>query len=133
MRKFKDAVLAADFEAVESLLAADVTFVSPVAFTPYQGRAITAAILRGVWRVFDDFRYEREIVDGRQSALVFRAQIGEVEVHGCDFITTADDGLITEFTVMVRPLRAAHALADAMRAEFDQIQAEATAATQEHR
>ncbi len=135
MKAFREAIEAAlagsgDFDAVERLLADDVVFTSPVAFKPYPGRAITAAILRGVGRVFTDFRYQREIVEGSQSALIFEATIGDtgVAVQGCDFITTNDDGLISEFTVMVRPLKGAQALAEAMGAQFDQIQQEAIAA-----
>lgn len=133
MKAFRDAVEAWDFDRAADLLADDVTFTSPVAFKPYAGKAITSAILRGVSRVFTDFRYVREINDDPHSALVFQAQIGDtgVAVHGCDFITVNDDGLISEFTVMVRPLKAAHALAEAMGAQFEQIQAEATAAMHE--
>ena len=87
-----------------------------------------AHFLRGVLRVFSDFRYEREIVEGSQSALIFRTKVGDTDVTGCDFITVGDDGLITEFMVMVRPLRGATALAEAMGAQFDQILAEASAA-----
>lgn len=133
MRAFKEAVEAWDFDRVEQLLAPDCTFTSPVAHRPYEGAAITAAILRGVSRVLTDFRYVREIVaeGGRDSALVFEAGIAGfdgVQVNGCDFLRTDEAGLITEFTVMVRPLRAAQALAAAMAAEFEQIQAEATGA-----
>lgn len=131
MKQFRAAVEARDTEAMEALLAEDVTFTSPVAFKPYQGKAVTAAILRGVLRVFSDFRYEREIVDGDQSALIFRTMVGDVEVNGCDFITVGPDGLITDLMVMVRPLRGANALAEAMGAQFDQILAEASAATKE--
>jgi len=135
MKAFRDAIEAAlagngDFEAVEDLLANDVVFSSPVAFKPYPGKAITAAILRGVSRVFTDFHYVNEIVDGNRSALVFETKVGDVAVNGCDFITTNEDGLISEFTVMVRPLKAAHALADAMGAQFEQIQQEAITAMQ---
>jgi hypothetical protein len=128
MKEFRAAVEARDEAAVEALLADDVIFTSPVAFKPYAGKAITAAILRGVLRVFTDFRYEREIVDGNESALIFRTMVGDTEVQGCDFITVGPDGLITDFTVMVRPLRGANALAEAMGAQFDQILAEASAA-----
>ena len=132
MREFREAIEAvlnrgADFEAVERLLADDVVFTSPVAFKPYPGKAITAAILRGVSRVFTDFHYLREINDGPHSALIFEAKVGDVTVNGCDFITVDDDGLISELTVMVRPLKAAQALAEAMGAQFDQILKEATA------
>jgi hypothetical protein len=83
--------------------------------------------LRGVTRVFTDFRYVREINDGPNTALLFETKVGDVSLNGCDFITTNDDGLISEFTVMVRPLKAANALAEAMGAQFERIQAEAIA------
>lgn len=127
MKAFREAVEAWDFDAAADLLADDVVFTSPVAFKPYPGKAITAAILRGVSRVFTDFHYLREIDDFPHSALVFEAKVGDVTVNGCDFITVNDDGLISELTVMVRPLKAAHALADAMGAQFDQIVKEASA------
>ncbi|OBG31329.1 hypothetical protein A5673_27015 [Mycobacterium sp. E3198] len=112
------------------MLADDVVFISPVAFKPYVGKPITAAILRGVLRVFEDFRYVREIADsnGRDHALVFEAGIAGapgVKITGCDFLHFNDDGLIGEFMVMVRPLSGATALSDAMGAQFERIQQEA--------
>ena len=127
MKAFREAVEAWDFERASELLADDVVFLSPATFKPYLGKPITAALLRGVSRVFTDFHYLREINDAPHSALVFEAKVGDVTVNGCDFITVNDDGLISELTVMVRPLKAAHALADAMGAEFEQIQHEAFA------
>ncbi|WP_327181393.1 nuclear transport factor 2 family protein [Streptomyces sp. NBC_01334] len=129
MRAFREAVEAGDLDAVEALLAEDVVFTSPVVFKPYPGKAITASILRGVTRVFEDFRYERELDggDGRDHALVFRARVGERELTGCDFIHLNEEGLIDELTVMVRPLSGAQALAAAMAARFDEILKEAEA------
>ncbi|MFG3029732.1 nuclear transport factor 2 family protein [Streptomyces sp. NPDC048253] len=129
MRAFREAVEAGDLEAVEALLAEDVVFTSPVVFKPYPGKAITASILRGVTRVFEDFRYERELDggDGRDHALVFRARVGERELTGCDFIHLNEEGLIDELTVMVRPLSGAQALAAAMGDRFDRILKEAEA------
>jgi SnoaL-like protein len=129
MIDFRTAVEARNPDAIAATLAENVMFRSPVAFKPYPGKAITAAILRGVLRVFEDFRYTRELTGdgGRDHALVFEARIGDVAVEGCDFLHFDDDGLIDEFTVMVRPMSAAQALAAAMAAEFDQIQREATA------
>ena len=133
MKDFRDAIEAWDFERAGDLLADDVTFTSPVAFKPYEGKAITSAILRGVSRVFTDFHYLREINDPPHSALIFEALVGDtgIAINGCDFITTNDDGLISEFTVMVRPLKAAQALAEAMGAQFQQIQDEAIATMQQ--
>ncbi|WP_067480938.1 nuclear transport factor 2 family protein [Actinomadura hibisca] len=127
MHPFRQAVEAHDIAAVEALLADNVVFTSPVAFKPYPGKAITAAILRGVLRVFEDFRYVREIAapDGRDLALVFTATVDGKQVNGCDFLHFDADGRIDDFMVMVRPLSGATALAEAMGAQFDRIQAEA--------
>ncbi|MEV5781963.1 nuclear transport factor 2 family protein [Streptomyces sp. NPDC048448] len=130
MHPFRKAVEAGDLAAVEELLADDVVFTSPVAFKPYPGKAITAAILRGVTRVFTDFRYVREIAgaDGRDHALVFTAKVGDKEINGCDFLHFDEDGRIDDLMVMVRPLSAAHALSEAMGAQFERISREAAEA-----
>ena len=124
---FRKAVEERDEAAIQALLADDVVFTSPVAFKPYVGKPITAALLRGVLRIFEDFRYVREIADanGRDHALVFETIVAGKKVNGCDFLHFNDDGLIDEFMVMVRPLSGARALSEAMGAQFDRIQQEA--------
>ena len=126
MHPFRAAVESRDHDRIVALLAEDVLFRSPVVFKPYHGRDALAAILLAVSRVFEDFRYEREIgADGAPDrALVFAARIGEREVQGCDLLHTDEHGLIDELTVMVRPLSAALALAEAMRAELEGAQRE---------
>lgn len=128
MTSFRKAVEARDHDAMAATLAENVVFRSPVAFRPYPGKAITAAILRGVTRVFEDFRYVREMTseDGRDHALVFEARVGEAHIDGCDFLHLDDDGLIDDFMVMVRPLSGAQALSEAMAAQFEQIRREAS-------
>lgn len=127
MHPFRQAVEARDAAAMEALLSDEVVFTSPVAFKPYPGKPITAAILRAVMRVFSDFRYIREIGDpsGRDHALMFEATVAGKRLTGCDFLHVDDDGKIDDFMVMVRPLSAATALAEAMAAQFDQIAREA--------
>ena len=129
MHPFRAAVEADDLTRVEELLADDVVFTSPVAFKPYRGKAITAAILRAVIRVFEDFRYVREIGDpgGRHHALVFTATVDGKELTGCDFLHVDEQGRIDDLMVMVRPLSAATALAARMGEQFDRIAAEAAA------
>ena len=128
---FRKAVEEGDETAIQALLADDVVFTSPVAFKPYVGKPITAAILRGVLRVFEDFRYIREIHDssgGDHPVGCMKAGIAGapgVTVNGCDFLHVNDDGLIDDFKVMVRPLSGATALSEAMAAEFPRIQQEA--------
>ncbi len=129
MHPFRAAVEARDDAAIEALLAENVVFTSPVAFQPYPGKAITAAILRAVIRVFEDFHYVREIGEGRDHALVFEATVDGKQLTGCDFIHLDEDGKIDGLMVMVRPLSAATALAARMGERFEQIKAEAIASS----
>lgn len=127
MHPFRKAVEARDEAAIEALLADDVVFTSPVVYKPYPGKAITAAIVRGVMRVFEDFYYVREIGsdDSRDHALLFRAKVNGLEVHGCDFLHFDENGKIDDLLVMVRPLSGANALSEAMAAQFERIRTEA--------
>lgn len=124
MHPFRAAVEARDMDAAIALLSEDVVFRSPVVFTPYHGRDAVAPILHAVSRVFEDFRYVREIgaPDAADHALVFRARVGEFEIEGGDFLHLDADGSIDELTVMVRPLTAGHALAEAMKAQLAAVQ-----------
>ncbi|MFE9644563.1 nuclear transport factor 2 family protein [Streptomyces sp. NPDC006365] len=130
MNPFRKAVEDGDHEAVVALLAEDVVFTSPVVFKPYAGKAITAAILGGVQRVFEDLRYVREIAnpDGRDLALVFEARVGDRQIQGCDLLHFDEDGRIDDLTVMVRPLSGAQALQQAMAVQFESIEREAAGA-----
>ena len=123
MHPFRKAVEARDLAAIDRLLADDVVFTSPVAFKPYEGKAITSAILATVIEVFEDFRYAREYGEKgvRGHALMFEAKVAGKAITGCDFIRTDSDGLINDFMVMVRPLSAAQALSEQMAARFDDI------------
>lgn len=130
LHPFRKAIEERDEPAVQAMLADSVVFTSPVAFKPYVGKPITAAILRGVARVFEDFRYVREIADsnGHDHALVFETGIvgaPGVKLTGCDFLHFDDDGRIDELMVMVRPLSGATALSEAMGAQFERIRQEA--------
>ncbi len=124
---FRKAVEERDEASIAAMLADDVVFTSPVAFKPYVGKPLTAAILRGVLRVFEDFHYVREIHDSnsRDHALVFETTVSGKKITGCDFLHFNEQGLIDHFMVMVRPLSGATALSEAMGAQFGRIQQEA--------
>lgn len=121
MRAFREAVESWDIDRVLSLMTEDVTFRSPVVHRPYEGREAVGVILHAVSRVFENFRYHREIgaEDSPDHALVFRARVGDRDVEGCDFLHVNDAGLVDELVVMVRPLSGAMALAEAMRTELE--------------
>ena len=120
MHPFRAAVEGRDLAAAVALLAEDVVFRSPVVFTPYRGRDAVGPILHAVSEVFEDFRYVREVGTPEQPdhVLVFRARVGGLEIEGIDLLHTGDDGSIDELTVMVRPLKAVLALAEAMQAKL---------------
>jgi SnoaL-like domain len=126
MHPFRSAVESGESERIPALLAEDVVFNSPVVYRRYRGRKTLATILLAVSRVFEDFRYELEVGEdgGHDRALIFRARVGDRELHGCDLLHTDENGLIDEFSVMVRPLSAALALADAMKVALEAAQAE---------
>jgi hypothetical protein len=117
---FRRAIEARDIDAAVALLREDVVFRSPIVHTPYRGRDAVRPILDAVVLVFEDFRYVREIGadDARDHALVFEARVGDKQLEECDLIQLDDEGAISELTVMVRPLSAALALADAMKARL---------------
>lgn len=120
MQQFRSAVESRDFDGLGALFTDDVVFRSPVVHAPYQGRDQAMVLLRAVAEVFEDFRYTREIgaAGAADSALVFRARVGDREIEGCDFIHRGKEGLIDELYVMVRPLTGVMALAEAMKQQL---------------
>ena len=71
----------------------------------------------------DPMELEVLIPDHTRRAL--QARVGELEINGCDFLHTGTDGLIDEFTVMLRPLKAVNAFAEKMGVEFARAMQEA--------
>jgi hypothetical protein len=120
MHPFRAAIEARDVDAAVALLTDDVEFRSPVVFAPYRGRDAVASLLHAVFRVFQDFRYLREIgdADAQDHALVFQARVGDKQIEGCDFLHSDERGSIDELVVMIRPLSGALALAEAMNAQL---------------
>ncbi len=114
MHRFRTAVESRDLDAMVACLAPDVVFHSPVTFKPYEGREAVGALLGVVSETFEDFRYTDELEGAAVHALVFRARVGDKQVEGLDVIREDSDGLIADLTVMVRPLSAAIALAEAV-------------------
>src|SRR4051812_15616852 len=111
---FRDAVLAEDHSAMVDALADEVVFNSPVAFLPFEGRDAVGQVLGAVMETFEDFRYTDELEGQTAHALVFSARVGAKDIQGIDLLRFDDGGKIRDFTVLVRPLSATIALAEAM-------------------
>ena len=117
---------------LENLLHPDVVFWSPVIFAPQRGRDLTIMYLTAASQVFPgdpetegsgpsgqsggEFHYTKKVLDGNHAVLEFETTMGGIQVNGVDIITCDDNGLITEFKVMIRPFKAIEAVRDRMAA-----------------
>jgi len=97
-----------DAQGLDALLADEAVFYSPVVHTPQVGKAITKKYLAAAFQVFfnETFRYVRELQTERDAVLEFEVMLDGISVNGVDMIKWNDAGKITEFKVMLRPLKA---------------------------
>ena len=111
---FRAAVEARDPAAMTAAMAPDAVLNSPVSFKPFEGREAVSRLFEILMETFEDFRDTDEFEADGTAALVFRARVGDRELEGLDLFRFDADGLVTELTVMVRPLSATIALAEAV-------------------
>jgi ketosteroid isomerase-like protein len=118
LAKWHDIVRTRDAGRLGELLADDVVFYSPVVHTPQAGKQITAMYLTAAMHVIanDSFRYIREVTGESDAVLEFETEIDGITVNGVDMIRWDADGQITEFKVMVRPLKAINLIHEKMAA-----------------
>jgi hypothetical protein len=124
--RFRTAVDTGDLTVLDELFTDDIRFYSPVKFTPFEGKQMLLGLFGVLMRVFEDFRYighydgaaetGADGVEAPSAILPFRATVNGKEIHGIDLLHFDDDGRIKEFTVMVRPQSAVHALGEAVLA-----------------
>ena len=107
-----------DPSGLNTLLADDAVFYSPVVHTPQRGRKLAALYLGAAFQVFFNptFRYVREIAGPYDAVLEFETEIDGVLVNGVDLIKWNDAGQIVEFKVMLRPLKAINVIHQRMAA-----------------
>lgn len=110
-----------DPAALGAILHRDAVFHSPVVHTPQQGRPIVLAYLTAAGATLgnDSFTYIREVVDGDTAVLEFTTEIDGIFINGIDMITFDEDGLIKDFKVMVRPLKAINKVWEMMAAQLE--------------
>ena len=97
-----------DMNLLDEILDEDCIFYSPVVFSPQAGKEITKKYLSAAAIVFADetFKYTKEIESAKIACLEFELVLKEIKINGIDIISWKDDGKITEFKVMLRPLQA---------------------------
>lgn len=125
---------------LDAILHEDVVFLSPIVFSPQKGRDLTKLYLNaaggtlggddepgGTLKLDDEpatdgkFRYTKKILQGNHAMLEFETSIEGKYVNGVDIITCDDDGMITEFKVMVRPLQAINLVHAQMKAMLEKL------------
>ncbi|MFD9335306.1 nuclear transport factor 2 family protein [Streptomyces sp. NPDC060028] len=124
--RFRAAVEKRDFSVLDELFADDIRFYSPVKFTPFEGKPMVLGLFGVLLRVFDDLRYighfegvAETSADGSEAPSVilpFRATVDGKQIHAIDMLQFDETGRVKEFTVMVRPQSAVHALSQAVLA-----------------
>jgi hypothetical protein len=124
--RFRAAVDSSDLTALDDLFTSDVRLYSPVKFTPFEGKGMVLGLFGVLMRTFEDFRYVGHFdgtaetsADGTEApsaVLVFRATVNGKQIHGIDLLHLDHEERIKEFTVMVRPQSAVHALGEAVLA-----------------
>lgn len=108
-----------DAAGLPALLAEDAVFRSPAVHTPQESRDTVVGYLTAAFTVLGPHLvYDREWLGEDSAVLEFRTEVGGLQVHGIDMITWGEDGLITDFTVMVRPAKALQAVIEHMGAEI---------------
>ncbi|MEY2689434.1 MAG: hypothetical protein RL375_3633 [Pseudomonadota bacterium] len=105
-------------QGLDALLADDAVFHSPVVHKPQVGKAITRMYLAAAFKVFgnESFRYVRQLRSERDAVLEFELEIDGISINGVDMIRWNEQGQITEFKVMLRPLKAVNLIHEMMGA-----------------
>lgn len=123
MRKWHEVMESGSPEGLDELLSDDAVFHSPVVHTPQRGKMLTTMYLAAAQNVFRDsgFRYVREVVGDRDAVLEFEATLDGIHINGIDMMHWNDEGRVTDFKVMVRPLKAVNHLHQLMARMLEQF------------
>ena len=116
LTRWHEVVAARDSVLLAGLIAEDATFHSPIVHRPQEGRDLVTLYLTGAMHVLgnDTFRYVREVVGDSDAVLEFVAEVDGVHINGVDMISWDRANQITDFKVMLRPMRAIELVRDKM-------------------
>jgi hypothetical protein len=103
---FRIAVEAKDIELMTATLCEDVVLHSPILFRGFEGRDVVGQVLTHVAATLEDLTYVDELAGENTVCLRFKAQVGDRELEGIDFLELDEDGKVAELTVFMRPLSA---------------------------
>ena len=112
-------------DALAAIIAEDAVFHSPVVHTPQEGRALVVSYLSAAAATLGQgqFRYVRELVDGQNVMLEFTCVLDGIQVNGVDIIRFDEAGMIADFKVMIRPIKAVNKVWEMMAAQLEKASA----------
>ena len=120
---FRRAAEAKDLELLTETLREDVVLHSPILFRGFEGREMVGAVLTHVAATLEDLTYIDELHEGSSVALRFKANVGDRELEGIDFLELDADGKVKELTVFMRPLSAITTFNERMKERLEAAQA----------
>jgi len=103
---FRRAAEAKDLDLLTETLREDVVLHSPILFRGFEGRDMVITVLTHVIATLEDFTYVDELAGERTVMLRFKANVGDRQLEGIDFLELDEDGRVAELTVFMRPLSA---------------------------
>ena len=136
VEKWYEVMKSNDMNKLDELLAEDVVFYSPVVYTPQKGKDITKMYLMAAGGVFGEgtkeevsdinesqsnFKYIKEIIGEHSALFEFESEMDGIYVNGVDVISWNEEGKITEFKVIVRPLQAVNMLHQKMQVMLESM------------
>ena len=112
---FRDAFKNRDLEAMEELLADDVSFHSPVISEPgFQGKKAVMALYRVVFDAITDDEFTHEYGDSSSRVFVANGKVLGQPFKATNLVEFDADGKVREIWVMARPLAGVAAIAEAI-------------------
>jgi len=120
---FRVAAESKDLDLLTATLREDVVLHSPILFRGFEGREIVSQVLAHVAATLEDLTYVDELVSENSVCLRFKANVGDRELEGIDFLELDEDGKVAELTVFMRPLSALTAFNEQMKARLEAAQA----------
>lgn len=119
LQRWHELIESRDPARLPLMITEDAVFHSPAVHTPQEGRDVVVAYLSAAVVVLGpELRYSDTWMNEADAVLHFHTVIDGRQVEGIDMIRWNDEGLITDFTVMVRPFKALEAVIGAMATEL---------------
>ena len=123
IKAWHEIVKSGNTENLSSIIDSDCIFYSPVVFTPQKGKELTIKYLSAAALVFgdDSFKYIKEVINEKNACLEFELKLNGIEINGVDLISWNDKNKISEFKVLIRPLKGVQLIHELMGGTLEQI------------